>query len=81
MGDGLKYFATATIAILAVSSWEWGLPVALVIGLVAFWHPLVKLCNQVGMDRQAKRLAKAGPHGEVNGNARVAHEARVYRKK
>ena len=59
---------------------EWGLPVALVIGLAAFWHPLVKLRNQVGMDRRAKRLEKAGPHGEVKGNARIAHEALVYRR-
>ena len=76
----MKYLATASIAILSVSSWEWGLPVALVIGLAAFWHPLVKLRNQVGMDRRAKRLEKAAPHGEVKGNARIAHEALVYRR-
>ena len=41
----MRYAATATIAILAVSSWEWGLPLALAIGLAIFWPDILSLVD------------------------------------
>ena len=71
----MRYAATATIAILAVSSWEWGLPVALVIGLAAFWREVYDLYERVRMDRRVARLRRAlAVSWYVSADARTAFE-------
>lgn len=71
----MKYAATATIAILAVSSWEWSLPVALVIGLAAFWREVYDLYERVRMDRRVARLRRAlAVSWHVSADARTAFE-------
>lgn len=54
----MRYAATATITALALSSWEWSLPVALVLALLMFWREWRGLVDRVRQDRKLATLRR-----------------------
>jgi hypothetical protein len=76
----MKYVCIPVVFLGLVSPWDWSLPLATVIGLLIFWSDLVRLNNQAMIDLRVWMLDYQGPHGNVNGNARIAWEVRRMRK-
>jgi hypothetical protein len=69
----MRYFATATITALALSSLEWSLPIALVLALVTFWHEWRQLVDRVRQDRRIRKDAKDSVHFKAS--AKDAHKS------
>jgi hypothetical protein len=55
----MKFFSGILIAALAVSSWEWALPVCLVIGPAAFWDDLTGLTTELLAEREIAKIRRA----------------------